>query len=157
MKLVWIHDSNSNSIYDYLNALYLFCPKQRTNIVQTCTKMVQMDSLNFSDNFSYINYLIWSYGWISMIYWSFSYFLEFPDYNKSRNEFTASALRHRDVSRSTDAAGGQTWPVGPTGQWLGLVSAADVWTPLARFDLDQPRWPADVTNTSCWRSICFWN
>ena len=38
----------------------------------------------------------------------------------------ASELRHYDVSRSTDAAAGQTWPVGSTGQWLGLVSAADV-------------------------------
>ena len=37
-------------------------------------KMVQMDSLNFSDNFSYINYLIWSYGWISMIFWSLDFF-----------------------------------------------------------------------------------
>ena len=53
---------HTNSIYALLNAIYLFCPKQRTNIVQTCMKMVQMDSLNFSDNFSYINYLIWSYG-----------------------------------------------------------------------------------------------
>ena len=102
MKLVWIHDSNSNSIYGYLNALYLFCPKQRTSIVQTCMKMVQMDSLNFFDNFSYINYLIWSYGWISMIFRSFSYFLKlinhFRIYLNSRTN-TASAWRNSDVSR----------------------------------------------------------
>ena len=33
----------------------------------------------FSDNFSYINYLIWSYGWISMNFRCFRHFLEFPE------------------------------------------------------------------------------
>ena len=62
--------------------IWLFkCPlfvlsKTEDSIVQTCMKMVQMDSLNFSDNFSYINYLIWGYGWISMIYWSLGHFLK---------------------------------------------------------------------------------
>ena len=102
MKLVWIHDSNSNSIYDYLNALNLFCPKQRTNIVQTCMKMVQMDSLNFSDNFSYIIYLIWSYGWISMNFRSLYNFLEFSEFILNpENDLTASAWRQHDVSEST--------------------------------------------------------
>ena len=45
-------------------------------------KMVQMDFLNFSDNFSYIIYFIWSYGWISMIFRSLYYFLEFSDISK---------------------------------------------------------------------------
>ena len=135
MKLVWIHDSNSNSIYDYLNALYLFCPKQRTNIVQTCMKMVQMDRLDFSDHFSYINYFIWSYGWISMNFRSFRHFLEFSELNyfliyfNSRKEL----LRQHDLiltssgqqggSRSNLTCGGYTsvsqgclahWQVGPS-------------------------------------------
>ena len=33
----------------------------------------------FFDNFSYINYFNLSYGWISMNFWSFANFLEFPD------------------------------------------------------------------------------
>ena len=45
----------------------------------SCMKIVQMDRLNFSDNFSYINYFNLSYGWISMIFWSLNHFLEFPD------------------------------------------------------------------------------
>ena len=40
-------------------------------------KLVQMDRLHFFDNFSYINYFIWSYGRISMIFISLSQFLEF--------------------------------------------------------------------------------
>ena len=44
--------------------------------------MVQMDRLDFSDNFSYINYFIWSYRLISMNFRSFSYFLEFSDISK---------------------------------------------------------------------------
>ena len=63
--------------------IWLFkCPllvlsKTEDNIVQTCMKMVQMDSLNFSDNFSYIIYLIWSYVnflWfieVLAIFWNF--------------------------------------------------------------------------------------
>ena len=45
-------------------------------------KMVQMDRFDFSDNFSYINYLIWSYGLFSMIFRSLGHFLEFSDISK---------------------------------------------------------------------------
>ena len=41
-------------------------------------KMVQMDRLDFSDQFSYINYFILSYGRIYMNFRSFNCFLEFP-------------------------------------------------------------------------------
>ena len=79
-------------------------------------KMVQMDSLNFSDNFSYINYLIWSYGWISMIFRSFSYFLEFPELflNPENTYCVSMTLAWRQ--QVNWAVLGQTWPVGPTGQ-----------------------------------------
>ena len=130
MKLVWIHDSSSNSIYDYLNALYLFCPKQRTNIVQTCMKMVQMDSLNFSDNFSYIICFIWSYGWFYMIFRSLGYFLKFINhfliYFNSRNTYCVSIalVWRQQVNRRCCWS---TWRVGATRQWHRAVSLTDKW------------------------------
>ena len=63
---------------------YMICPKQQPSVVLTCMKMVQMDRLDFSDHFSYINYFIWSYGWISMIFRSLGNFLDFLNYFKSR-------------------------------------------------------------------------
>ena len=41
---------------------YLIYPKQWPYVVLTCMKMVQMDRLDFSDHFSYINYFILSYS-----------------------------------------------------------------------------------------------
>ena len=35
-----------------------------------------MDSLNFSNNFSYIIYFIWSYGLFAMNFRSFNHFLK---------------------------------------------------------------------------------
>ena len=80
-----LNEVGLNTRFNFQLHIWLFkCPlfvlsKTEDSIVQTCMKMVQMDSLNFSDNFSYINYLIWSYGWISMNFRSFGHFLEFPE------------------------------------------------------------------------------
>ena len=101
MKLVWTLGWNSNSICVGLNAIYMICAKQQLYVVLTCMKMVQMDSLNFSDNFSYINYLIWvtvNFVWILEVYTTFWNFLI---YFKSRKSFNATAWHHLDISRST--------------------------------------------------------
>ena len=127
MKLVWIQDSNSNSIYDYLNALYLFCPKQRTNIVQTCMKIVQRDSLNFSDNFSYIIYFIWSYDWISMIFRSLGNFLEFSELFKIQKIIYCVSIVSCWPQQVNYGWPGQTWPVGSTGQSHSAVWVTDRW------------------------------
>ena len=130
MKLVWIHDSNSNSMYGYLNVLYLFCPKQRTNIALTCMEIVQMDSLNFSDNFSYIIYLVWSYGWFYIIFRSLGYFLKFINhfliYFNSRNTYCVSiaSLWRQQVNRCcwwSNLTSGVHWSV------TGLIRVYDRW------------------------------
>ena len=59
-----------------------------------------MDSLHFSDDFSYIIYFILSYGLISMNFRSFNYFVEFSELLKIQKSITASAWRHRGVSRA---------------------------------------------------------
>ena len=46
-------------------------------------KMVQMDSLDFSDEFSYINYFHLTYGLKDMIFQSFINFLELFELIKS--------------------------------------------------------------------------
>ena len=77
-ELIWIKDSNISSLNMALIVHFLILLKQQGELVLSCMKPLQMDRLNFSDNFSYIIYLIWSYGWISMNFWSLNYFLEFP-------------------------------------------------------------------------------
>ena len=56
-----------------------------------------------------IDYFLWFFEVLG-IFWNFLI------KNKSRKCNTASALRHCDVSRSTGAGPGQTWPVGSTSQ-----------------------------------------
>ena len=77
-KLIWIKDSNISSLNMALIVHFLILLKQQGKLVLSCMKPLQMDRLNFSDHFSYINLCIWSYGWFSMIFRSFDYFLEFP-------------------------------------------------------------------------------
>ena len=77
-ELIWIKDSNISSLNMAFIVHYLILPKQQHKLVLSCMKSLQIDRLNFSDNSSYINYFIWSYGWISMNFWSLNYFLEFP-------------------------------------------------------------------------------
>ena len=77
-ELIWIKDSNISSLNMALIVHFLILLKQQGELVLSCMKPLQMDRLNFSDNFSYINYFIWSYGWISMIFRSLNCFLEFP-------------------------------------------------------------------------------
>ena len=45
---------------------YLVSSKQQGQVALTGMKPVQMDRLDFYDQISYINYLIWSYRLISM-------------------------------------------------------------------------------------------
>ena len=78
-ELIWTKDSNISSLNMAFIVHYLILPKQQGKLVLSCMKPLQMDRLNFFDNFSYIIYLIWSYGWISMNFWSLNYFLEFPE------------------------------------------------------------------------------
>ena len=75
---IWIKDSNISSLNMAFIVHYLILPKQQSKLVLSCMIPLQMDRLNFSGNFSYIIYLIWSYAWISMNFWSLNYFLEFP-------------------------------------------------------------------------------
>ena len=75
---IWIKDSNVSSFNIALLVHFLILLKQQGYHVLSCMKPLQMDRLNFSDHFSYINLCIWSYGWFSMIFRSFGYFLEFP-------------------------------------------------------------------------------
>ena len=77
-ELIWIKDSNISSLNMALIVHFLILLKQQGKLVLSCMKPLQMDRLNFSDHFSYIICLIWSYGWFSMIFRSFGYFLEFP-------------------------------------------------------------------------------
>ena len=76
--LIWTKGSKVSSFNIATLVHYLILPKQQGKLVLSCMKPLQMDRLNFSDNFSYINYFIWSYGWISMIFRSFKHFLEYP-------------------------------------------------------------------------------
>ena len=78
-ELIWIKGSNISSLNMAFIVHYLILPKQQGKLLLSCMKSFQMDRLNFSDNFSYINYFIWSYGWISMFFRSFKHFLEFPE------------------------------------------------------------------------------
>ena len=77
-----LNEVGLNTRFKFQLHIWLFkCPlfalsKTEDNIVQTCMKMVQMDILHFSDNFSYINYFNLSYGWISMNFRSFRHFLK---------------------------------------------------------------------------------
>ena len=78
-ELIWIKDSNISSLNMALIVHFLILLKQQGKLVLSCMKPLQMDRLNFSDHFSYINLYIWSYGWFSMIFRSFNYFLEIPE------------------------------------------------------------------------------
>ena len=78
-ELIWIKDSNISSLNMDLIVHFLILLKQQGKLVLSCMKPLQMDRLNFSDHFSYINLCIWSYGWFSMIFRSFNYFLEIPE------------------------------------------------------------------------------
>ena len=78
-ELIWIKDSNISSLNMALIVHFLILLKQQGELVLSCMKPLHMDRLNFSDNFSYINYFNLSYGWISMNFWSLYHFLEFPD------------------------------------------------------------------------------
>ena len=53
-----------------------------------------MDSLDFSDHFSYIIYFILSYRLFSMIFRSFEHFLEFPELIKIQKN---GLLRQHDI------------------------------------------------------------
>ena len=80
-------------------------------------KIVQMDRLDFSDHFSYIIYLIWSYGWFSMIFRSFNYFLKFSELyliQKMSYGVSTTSLWRQQVNWPGP---GQTWRVGSTRQW----------------------------------------
>ena len=117
MELIWIKDSNATPNLSILNALYVFSSIQQVKVGLSCMKLVQMDRLNFSDNFSYINYFIWSYRLISMNFWSFKHFLEFSDLllNKKipANVFMTSAVCHSDVSSQPRS----NLTVGPACHW----------------------------------------
>ena len=99
-ELIWIKDSNVSSFNIALLVHYLIFLKQQGYLVLSCIKPLQMDRLNFSDHFSYINLC---FG--AMV--DFLWFLEvltilwnFPNKVKSRKCITASALCHADLSRS---------------------------------------------------------
>ena len=77
-ELIWIKDSNISSLNMAFIVHYLILPKQQGKLLLSCMKSFQMDRLNFSDNFSYINYFNLCYVWLSMNFWSFEPFLEFP-------------------------------------------------------------------------------
>ena len=66
----------SNSYMALISALNCSTINSRLACL-TCMKPVQMDRLDFSDHFSYIICLIWSYGLISMNFRSFGHFLNF--------------------------------------------------------------------------------
>ena len=61
-ELILIKDSNISSLNMALIVHFLILLKQQGKLVLSCMKPLQMDRLNFSDHFSYINLCIWSYG-----------------------------------------------------------------------------------------------
>ena len=67
---IWIKDSNVSSFNIALLVHYLILLKQQGYFVLSCMKPLPMDRLNFSDQNSYINLFIWSYGVFSMNFWS---------------------------------------------------------------------------------------
>ena len=75
--------------------------------------MEQMERLDFSYHFSYINYFIWSYGLFSMIFRSLGNFLEFLNYLKYRNYL----LRQHDFS------------IASAGQWGTVQVKPNMWGP----------------------------
>ena len=145
MELVWTLGSNSNSIYDVLNALHMICPKLQLYVVLTCMKMVQMDRLDFSDHFSYIICLISSYGWIYMNFWSLYYFLEFliifwfiliPEKALLRQHYVKVMSAGQLDGSWSNLTSGVHWSVtqcclgsmtGGSGQWPRQQSQPDMW------------------------------
>ena len=61
-----------DSICENSNATYLICPIQQLGVVLTCIEMVQIERLDFSDHFSYINLFNLSYRLLSMVFRSFN-------------------------------------------------------------------------------------
>ena len=61
-ELILIKNSNISSLNMAFIVHYLILLKQQGKLVLSCMKPLPMDRLIFSDQNSYINLFIWSYG-----------------------------------------------------------------------------------------------